>query len=103
MQGPSLSQVVANLQERMVRVEMAMKSMQEGAPVPKRMMTYEEAASFLGMTVDGLRGLAYRKIIPYYKPNGKNVYFDVDELVAWQKRHHFEPMGSHLEKTPKSE
>lgn len=99
MQGPSLSQVVANLQERMVRVETAMKSMQEGAPVAKRMLTYEEAASFLGMTVDGLRGLTYRKLVPYYKPNGKNVYFDVDELVAWQKRHHFEPMGSRLEET----
>lgn len=99
MQGPSLSQVVANLQERMVRVETAMKSIQEGAPVAKRMLTYEEAASFLGMTVDGLRGLTYRKLVPYYKPNGKTVYFDVDELVAWQKRHHFEPMGSRLEET----
>ena len=44
------------------------------------------------MTVDGLRGLTYKKLISYYKPNGKNIYFDVDELVAWQKKNHFEPL-----------
>ena len=44
------------------------------------------------MTLDGLRGLTYKKLIPYYKPNGKNMYFEVDELVAWQKKNHFEPI-----------
>ena len=33
-------------------------------------------------------------LIPYYKPNGKNMYFDVDELVSWQKKNHFEPAYS---------
>jgi excisionase family DNA binding protein len=58
------------------------------------MLNTEEAASFLGMTVDGLRGLTSKKLIPFYKPNGKNIYFDVDELVAWQKKNHFEPIGT---------
>lgn len=61
---------------------------------PKRMLSTEEAAAFLGMTVDGLRGLTYKRLIPYYKPNGKNMYFDVDELVSWQKKNHFEPAYS---------
>ena len=44
--------------------------------------------------MDGLRGLTHKKLISYYKPNGKNMYFDTDELVAWQKKNHFEPIYS---------
>lgn len=58
----------------------------------RRLLTTEEAAAFLGITVDGLRGLTHKKLISYYKPNGKNMYFDTDELVAWQKKNHFEPI-----------
>lgn len=31
-------------------------------------------------------------LIPYYEPNGKDMYLDVDELVSWQKKNHFEPI-----------
>ena len=97
MGRPNLSEIVGQLQERMNRVETALVLMQPGGPGVRRMLTTEEAASFLGMTVDGLRGLTYKKLIPFYKPNGKNIYFDVDELVAWQKKNHFEPIGEKVE------
>lgn len=61
------------------------------APACSRvMLNMEEAARFLGMTRDGLRRLTFKKLIPFYKPNGKNIFFDPDELIAWQKRNHFE-------------
>lgn len=41
-----------------------------------------------------------KKLIPYYKPNGKNMYFDVEELIAWQKNH-FEPIGDRVESPKK--
>lgn len=97
MGRPKLSEIVGQLQERMTRVETALELSQISTPGVKRMLTTEEAASFLGMTVDGLRGLTYKKLIPFYKPNGKNMYFDVDELVAWQKKNHFEPIGKNVE------
>ena len=78
---------VSLLELRMDMVERRMESRPQ-----TRMMTSEEAAAFLGMTLDGLHGLTHRKLIPFYKPNRKNMYFDVDELVAWQKKHHFEPI-----------
>ena len=53
---------------------------------PKRMLNAKEAASFLGMTLDGLYGLTHSKAIPFYKPTGKRLYFDMDELAAWQKK-----------------
>lgn len=91
MLEPNLSEIITRLESRIIALEQKITNSPAGKP-PKRMLTTEEAATFLGMTVDGLRGLTYKKLISYYKPNGKNIYFDVDELVAWQKKNHFEPI-----------
>ena len=90
MERMILSEAVAKIQERLTRLETIIE--RSGSAGIKPMLNTEEAASFLGMTVDGLRGLTCKKLIPFYKPNGKNIYFDVDELVAWQKKNHFEPI-----------
>lgn len=95
-----LSDTVASVQRRLDRLEAIIEC--SATARVKRMLNTEEAASFLGMTVDGLRGLTSKKLIPFYKPNGKNIYFDVDELVAWQKKNHFEPMGAATRKGSKS-
>ena len=91
MEKDELAKKVSRIEERVSRLEKKM-SCTKTTGAQKRMLTSEEAAAFLGITVDGLRGLTYKKIIPYYKPNGKNMYFDVDELSSWQKKHHFEPI-----------
>lgn len=93
MPEPNLSEKISRLENRITALEKKITNSRTGK-LPKRMLTTEEAATFLGMTVDGLRGLTYKKLIPYYKPNGKNMYFDVDELVSWQKKNHFEPAYS---------
>lgn len=96
MPKEKLEDKVARLEHRVARLEESLT--EDGTAAPsRRMLTTEEAATFLGMSVDGLRGLVFKKLIPYYKPNGKNRYFDIDELVAWQRRNHFEPMGGGLE------
>ena len=99
MSRPNLSEKVSRIEERVDRLEKAISGEQAPARESKRLLTTEEAAVFLGMTVDGLRGLTHKKLISYYKPNGKNMYFEVDELVAWQKRRHFEAIPAVLDDT----
>ena len=97
MEKEELAQKVSKIEERVSRLEKKLSTANiKGAK--KRMLTTEEAATFLGITVDGLRGLTHKKLISYYKPNGKNMYFDPDELVAWQKKNHFEPI--YVQKEP---
>ena len=91
MNKTNLIDAVESMQKRLDRLETIVER-SSGAGI-KRMLNTEEAASFLGMTIDGLRGLTSKKLIPFYKPNGKNIYFDVDELVTWQKKNHFELIG----------
>ena len=87
MSNQNLHEKISRIEERVEQIE---KRLSEKPA--KRLLTTDEAAQFLGMSVDGLRGLTHKKLISYYKPNGKNMYFDTEELVAWQKKHHFEPI-----------
>ncbi len=87
MSNQNLHEKISRIEERVEQIE---KQLSEKPA--KRLLTTDEAAQFLGMSVDGLRGLTHKKLISYYKPNGKNMYFDTEELVAWQKKHHFEPI-----------
>lgn len=51
----------------------------------KQLIPTAEAAKFLGLKVSYLHKLMMRRVIPYYKPNGKLCFFDKADLEAWQK------------------
>ena len=48
--------------------------------------TLVEAAKFLNLSESHLYKLTSERKIPHFKPNGKKIYFDEDELVQWLKR-----------------
>lgn len=50
------------------------------------MMTLDEAAIYLGMKESTLLGLTARGKIPFYKPTGKMLYFERNELNEWLRR-----------------
>ena len=49
----------------------------------KKVLTFEEAACYMGMSKSWLYKMTSLKIVPHYKPNGKLVYFDRIELEGW--------------------
>lgn len=49
----------------------------------KNVLTVEEAAIFLGFSESYVYKLTCTQQIPYYKPNGKMVYFRKGELEEW--------------------
>jgi len=51
-------------------------------------LTLKETAKFLDLSKSHLYRLVCYKKIPHYKPEGKRLYFDQAELVAWLKRNH---------------
>ncbi len=52
----------------------------------KEVLTLEEAALFLGMTKSAMYKMTHRQVIPFYRPNGKMVYFEKSELLAWLRQ-----------------
>ncbi len=74
--------------ERKVAVKIYSVTHRTVEPIRKNMLTTAEASSYLGMEPDSLRGLVFKKQIPYYKPNGKNLYFAQEDLDTWIRRNH---------------
>lgn len=49
----------------------------------KRILTLDEVSSYTGMSKSYLYKLTATQKIPHYKPIGKLIYFEKDELDAW--------------------
>ncbi len=92
MQDMDCEQRLEALEGKMKKLEQKLSSMRyysksrQVEPVEKHILSAKEAAAYLGIGVDGLRGLTFKKQISYYRPNGKNIYFDVKDLDAWLTR-----------------
>lgn len=52
----------------------------------KTMLLIGDVATMTGMSKSHIYKLTCTNQIPHYKPNGKHVYFERDEIVAWMKR-----------------
>ena len=50
------------------------------------LLTTQEAADYIGLKVSYLHKLMMKRIIPFYKPNGKLCFFDRDDLDKWLTR-----------------
>jgi len=67
-------------EERFIALE---KSVKMAGLVTKEVLTFDEAAQFTGLSKSYLYKLTSAQKVPHYKPSGKLVYFNRDELTAW--------------------
>lgn len=52
----------------------------------KKVLGIDDVVLLTGLSKAYIYKLTCRKEIPYYKPNGKLVYFDRQEVEGWMKR-----------------
>lgn len=52
----------------------------------KNVLTLEDVTLLTGLSKSYLYKLTCTKQIPYYRPNGKQIYFDRAEIEAWMKQ-----------------
>jgi excisionase family DNA binding protein len=53
----------------------------------QKLMGYEEAASFIGVTLGTMYSMVARRMIPHHRIGRRLVRFSRDELQAWLQRH----------------
>lgn len=49
----------------------------------KKVLSFEEASKFLNLSKSYLYQLTSKALIPHYKPQGKMLYFEREELEKW--------------------
>ena len=52
----------------------------------KEVLTVEEAAKFMGMARSSLYKMTCEQSIPFYRPNGKMIYFEKADILSWIRR-----------------
>lgn len=52
----------------------------------KNVLTFDDVALLTGLSKSHLYKLTCTHQIPYYKPNGKNIYFDRKEVEDWLRQ-----------------
>ena len=71
---------MTEIEERLATIERAVEM---AGLAQKEVLTFSEAAAFTGFSKSYLYKLTMRRRIPHYKPSGKMVYFNRQELTAW--------------------
>lgn len=65
-----------NIQEQLDRIEASLLNQ-------KNILTFDEAAKFTGLSKSYLYKLTSANKIPFYRPSGKLLYFQREELETW--------------------
>lgn len=52
----------------------------------KKVLTLDDMVIFTGLSKTHLYKLTHTRAIPFYRPNGKNLYFDKMEIENWLKQ-----------------
>ena len=73
----TLKKMLKQILEKLERIESMLK--QEEV----QMMSFEDAQKYLNYSKAYLYKLTFSRKIPYYKPNGKMIYFNKAELDKW--------------------
>ncbi|MET3113470.1 excisionase family DNA binding protein [Pedobacter sp. CG_S7] len=77
-----LPEVIRILFEKVEHIEELLKDLQPQAPKENELLTVQEAAIFLKVTVPALYTKVSRQEIPVSKP-GKRLYFNKSDLKKW--------------------
>lgn len=64
-------------------IEMIERKFDELKFMQKPFMTVDELSIYLGLSPQYIRKMTHNREIPYFKPNGKKLYFDKEEIDQW--------------------
>ncbi len=68
-----------NLEERVTELEQMVFTV-------KNILSFDEASKFLNLSKSYLYKLTSGNLIPHYKPQGKMLYFEREELEEWLRQ-----------------
>ena len=74
-----LTKLIADLQKRVETLEDMLEA-------GKEVLTVEEAAKFMGMARSSLYKMTSDQTIPFYRPNGKMIFFEKSDILSWIRK-----------------
>ena len=76
----------ANLSKQVAELQGRVQSLEQLLHQGKDVLTLEEAAKFMGIARSSLYKMTHEQTIPFYKPNGKMIFFEKSDLLEWVRK-----------------
>ena len=76
----------ANLSKQVAELQGRVQSLEQLLHQGEDVLTLEEAAKFMGIARSSLYKMTHEQTIPFYKPNGKMIFFEKSDLLAWVRK-----------------
>ena len=70
----------------LLKVESFEHRIEDTLSAAKEVLTLEEAALFMGISKSSLYKMTHRHELPFFRPNGKLIYFEKAELLKWMRQ-----------------
>mgnify|MGYP006350250351 FL=1 len=79
-------------EKQLVAIQTRVDSLEDILFQGKEVLSLEEAAKFMGIARSSLYKMTHQQAIPFYKPNGKLVFFEKSDLLAWIRQNRVSSM-----------
>lgn len=88
-----------NMDEILKRLEDLHKLIESQGINSKEVLNMNEACKYLELSISHLYKMTSAGMIPFYKPNGKKLYFKKSELDTWLLRNRSEVIDLSIQET----
>ena len=94
----------SRLQRQIVELQKRMDAVEDILDNAKEVLSVEEAARFMDIARSSLYKMTSDRSIPFYRPNGKMIYFEKADILEWIRKNRVMPVMYDVDKElePKS-
>ena len=83
MVQPKNARKDSRLQRQIEELQKRMEAVEDILDNAKEVLTVEEASRFMDIARSSLYKMTSDRSIPFYRPNGKMIYFEKADILAW--------------------
>ena len=82
----------SRLQRQIEELQKRMDAVKDILDNAKEVLSVEEAASFMDIARSSLYKMTSDRSIPFYRPNGKMIYFEKADILEWIRKNRVMPV-----------
>ena len=79
-------QMDSELAKYVAELEKRVRNLEDKFDSGKEVLTLQEAAEYMGIARSSLYKMTSNQTIPFYRPNGKLIFFDKDDILTWIRK-----------------
>ena len=79
-------QMDSELAKYVAELEKRVRNLEDKSDSGKEVLTLQEAAQYMGIARSSLYKMTSNQTIPFYRPNGKQIFFERDDILSWIRR-----------------